>query len=273
MKGMRSIEFKVGIFFIIAMTILSFIVFKIGGPDLFNRNMYHLNVIFDFVNGIDIDAPVHVAGVKVGKVERVEIFYNPKMKKTQVCLDLLVKNSVKISIDSITYINSLGILGEKYVEIVPGENRTDFLSEGDSLTGNNPVQLEKLTESLVDIVGDQTVRDSLKQSFTNVRLATDNLLEVTTILNGLANDMKTGQGTIGRFISDDSVYVETEKMVMNLNDNLDKTIKDLNISLNEVINDIKIHPWKLFQKPKKDVSSTKKNKKESTSNKGNFFIK
>ncbi|MFH2137637.1 MAG: MlaD family protein [Candidatus Omnitrophota bacterium] len=258
-----NIEYKVGLFVLIAIIILSFIVFKIGGPDIFNTNMFKLNVVFDFVNGIGVDAPVHVAGVRVGKVEAVEIFYSPRTKKTQVKLQFLVKNNIKIPIDSVAYINSLGILGEKYVEIVPGGNRENFLADGDVIVGNNPVQLEKLTESLVDIVGDQTIRESLKQSFYNVRDATDNLLEASKLMNDTAYEIKNGQGTIGRFVNDDSVYVQTEKLVVNLNEKLEKTITDLNTQLNELISDLKLHPWKLFQKPKntKDIKATSSRKK------------
>ncbi|MCP4649154.1 MAG: MCE family protein [PVC group bacterium] len=269
-----STEFKVGIFVLLAIIVLSFIVFKIGGPDIFNTNRYQLDVVFDFVNGIGMDAPVHVAGVKVGKVETVEIFYSPQTQKTQVKLQFLVNNNVKIPIDSVAYINSLGILGEKYVEIVPGENRTDFLADGDTIIGNNPVQLEKLTESLVDIVGDQTVRDSLKQSFSNVRQATDNLLAVSITLNEVADEVKNGQGTIGRFINDDSIYMETEKMVINLNEKLEKTITDLNLQLNALIQDLKSHPWKLLHKPKtpkKKKSSKEKKKIKTTNNSGVLY--
>ncbi len=247
MKGV-SIEFKVGLFVFIAILILSVIVFQIGGINIFNRNTQKLNVIFDFVNGVSRDAPVHVAGVAVGDVKNVEIFYHHEKKKTQVQLHLMLKNSVKIPKDSVAYINTLGILGEKYVEIVPGDDRENFLRDGDFIMGNNPVQLEKLTESLVDIVGDQTVRDSLRESFYNMRVATENLKETTKVLNETVLSVKNGKGTLGKLINDDSIYNETEAMIVNLNGKLDKTITDLNIALNDLVKDLKLHPWKIFQK-------------------------
>ncbi|MBU4304191.1 MAG: MCE family protein [Candidatus Omnitrophica bacterium] len=273
MKGI-SIEFKVGFFIIIAIAVLSMMVFQIGGLNIFNANMYKLSVIFDFVNGIAKDAPVHVAGVNVGKVEGVEIFYNLQQQQTQVRLRMMLQNTVKIPKDSVAYINSLGILGEKYVEIVPGKERDNFLSEGDFLIGNNPVQLEKLTESLVDIVGDQTVRDSLRESFYNVRIATENLREASEGLNEAVTEVKKGKGTIGKLIKDDSLYTQTEMMVANLNQKLDKTITDLNASLNDLINDLKTHPWKLFQRPAKKKTPTKtKDSGDTKSNRGYLIHK
>ena len=274
MKGV-SIEFKVGFFVVIAIIILSMIVFQIGGINIFNTNMYRLNVIFDFVNGVSKDAPVHVAGVAVGDVKDIEIFYNHEKKKTQVRLHLVIKNKVKISKDSVAYINTLGILGEKYVEIVPGEDRKNFLREGDFIIGNNPVQLEKLTESLVDIVGDQTVRDSLRESFYNMRVATENLRQTTELLNETVLNVKNGKGTLGRLMTDDSIYNETEAMIINLNQKLDKTITDLNLSLNDLVKDMKLHPWKIFQKPPraKKKSKGKSSRDDANSNRGYLFSK
>ncbi len=275
-----SIEFKVGVFVLIAIIILAVIIFQIGGINIFSGNMYKLCIIFDFVSGIEVDAPVHVAGVSVGLVKDVEIFYNPKENKTQVRVELALKKDVRISKDSVAYINTLGILGEKYVEIVPGEDRVNFLNDGGILVGHNPVRLEKLTESLVDIVGDQTVRDSLRQSFYNARQTTENLLATSEALNEVMAGIKNGQGTIGRFVNDDSIYVETEKMIVNLNEKLDKTITDLNNELNSLVQDLKKHPWKLFRKPprqpKSAASSAKKLKKRSSSsgsNKGVIYKK
>jgi phospholipid/cholesterol/gamma-HCH transport system substrate-binding protein len=256
-----SIEFKVGFFVVVAIGLLSMIVFQIGGLNIFGANMYKLSVIFDFVGGVGKDAPVHVAGVAVGDVKEVEIFYNTEQKKTQVRLIMMIKKHVKIPKNSVAYINTLGILGEKYVEIVPGDERDNFLVEDDFLIGNNPVQLEKLTESLVDIVGDQTVRDSLKESFYNIRIATDNLRQASELLNDTVLAVKNGQGTIGKLITDDSIYTQTEAMVVNLNTKLDKTITDLNFSLNDLVSDLKSHPWKLLQRPKQEKQSKAKQSK------------
>ena len=274
MKGV-SIEFKVGFFVIFAIVILSMIVFQIGGINIFNTDIQRLNVIFDFVNGVSKDAPVHVAGVAVGDVKDVEIFYNQEKKKTQVQLHLMIKNNIKIPSDSVAYINTLGILGEKYVEIVPGEDRKNFLRDGDFIIGNNPVQLEKLTESLVDVIGDQTVRDSLRESFYNMRIATENLRQTTEVLNETVLNVKNGKGTLGKLMNDESIYNETEAMIKNLNAKLDKTITDLNISLNDLIKDLKLHPWKIFQKAPKVTrkGKEKSSKADENNNQGNIFSK
>ena len=258
-----SIECKVGVFVILAIAILSMFVFQIGGDSLFKRDFYQLKVVFDFVNGISVAAPVHVAGVRVGEVTDVIIFFNAEAKRTQVRLVLQVKKHVRVPLDSVAYINTLGILGEKYVEIVPGADQENSLGNGGVITGNNPVQLEKLTESLVDIVGDQTVRESLRQSFSNVRNASDELHRTTAMLEEMVSHVKSGQGTIGRFVYDEAVYIETQKMITDLNANLNKTVIDLNVELTGLIQDLKSHPWKLLQKPPRTTSSDDESESKS----------
>ena len=260
-------EFKVGIFVVLGLIILSTIVFQIGGLNIFNANIYKLNVIFDFVSGVQRNSPVHFAGVAIGDVEDVEIFYNNNKNKTQVKLILRIKKEVKIPKDSLAYINTLGILGEKYVEIYPGKDRGNFLQNGDQIRGSNPVQMEKLTESLVDIVGDQKVRDSLKESFINFRIATENLRQTSETIKEIVLSVQQGQGTMGKLLTDKSIYDKTEGMIVNLDKSLQKTIMDLNTQLNELVSDLKHHPWKLFQKPPriKAKKTTKKEKEKQES--------
>lgn len=263
----KNIEFKVGFFIVLAIVILSLIVFQVGGVNIFKSEMYKLNVIFDFVSGIEINAPVHFAGVSVGEVKEVAIFYNPEKRKTQVKLVFAIKNDVKIPKDSIAYINTLGILGEKYIEIVPGRVLSDVLKEGDSIVGNNPVQMEKLTESLVEIVGDQTIKDSLRKSFYNMNQATENLLATSQTLNEIMTNIKNGQGTIGRFVKDDSIYTQTEGMVVNLSNKLDKLVTDLNNQLTDLVKDLKKHPWKLLRRPPRSASEDASSGEETAAEK------
>ena len=233
-----NIEFKVGMFVLSAIAIFFVIIFQIGGVDFFSAGKYDVHVVFDFVNGIEKSAPVHVSGVPVGTVNDVQIFYNQEQSNTQVRVSLKIKKDVKIPEDSIVYINTLGVLGEKFVEIVVGKDSGNILKDGDCLIGRNPVQLEKLTESLVDVVADQTVKNSLRQSFYNVKIATENLLLVSESLKQVSDSLTQGKGTLGKFINDDSIYLKTEKMVIGIN----KQLSDL-------ITDLKKHPWKLLRKP------------------------
>ena len=72
-----SFELKVGIFIFIGIVILAVIVFSIGNFYTLKRG-YELNVLFSFANGISVGAPVRYAGVEVGEVQDIEVYFDEK---------------------------------------------------------------------------------------------------------------------------------------------------------------------------------------------------
>ena len=71
----EKLEMKVGLFIGIGIFLMFFIVFSISDFYLWKKG-YDINVIFDFVNGITEDAPVRLAGVHVGEVKDINIYYD-----------------------------------------------------------------------------------------------------------------------------------------------------------------------------------------------------
>ena len=120
-----------------------------------------------------------------------------------------VNKDAQIPSDSAVWINTLGLLGEKYIEIMPGKDYNRTLKENDTILGQDPIPMEEITKEMKELVS-----------------KTD---EAVTGLNEILSGIKTGEGTIGRFFSDETVYKNIE----------------------ELTDDLKRHPWKLFLKPKK----------------------
>ena len=75
---------------------------------------YLLNIYFDTAAGLAKNAPVRVAGVPVGSVEKVLL----DKGKAKVTFHLPYK--ITIYKDAKAYLKSEGFLGEKYIEITPG---------------------------------------------------------------------------------------------------------------------------------------------------------
>ncbi|MEE9500171.1 MAG: MlaD family protein, partial [Candidatus Omnitrophota bacterium] len=109
----KIFELKVGIFIAVGILIFFIIVFSIGDV-YFVRRGYHVNVIFNFASGITEGAPVRLAGVNVGQIDKIDIFFDEKEKKTKVKLLAWVNDEkIRIEADSVALINTLGFLGEK----------------------------------------------------------------------------------------------------------------------------------------------------------------
>lgn len=140
-----SAELKIGTMVVIALTILGILIIVASGTYFFPKG-YNVEVYFDYVSGLDSGAPVRLAGMEVGEVKKLSLVND----KIQVTLKL--KSTAVIRSDSDVTINSLGIIGEKYVEITLGTPQGKILKPGSIIQGINPINVEEMlsrTEAVV----------------------------------------------------------------------------------------------------------------------------
>src|SRR3989338_6407585 len=146
-------EIKVGLFVFIAFVLLAVMIFSIS--DFYTSQAqytYPLRIRFNFVNGIDTGAPVRVAGVQVGEVREIGVYRDEATQKVQVELWIRLSKDAVLEEDAVASINTLGLLGEKYLEINPGTAGKRTLSAGEILVGKDSVSTEKLMESTYQTV-------------------------------------------------------------------------------------------------------------------------
>ncbi|GAB4532891.1 MAG: MlaD family protein [Haliangiales bacterium] len=181
----RGIEYKVGILIIVAIAILvGFIVvlgnFALGGG-------YTLYVDFDYSGNIQPGAPVRVSGIKLGRISAVE-FHGGKLdedesRRVQVRLEVWLRDEARDAVrqDAEFYINTQGVLGEQYLEIVPGKDYKNAPLEPDSVhLGNSPPRMDLLLsrlflvlESVTDVLRND--KDVIRNLLANSASAVDEL--------------------------------------------------------------------------------------------------
>jgi len=229
-----EIEIKVGIFVGVGI-FLMFILFSSVNDFYILDKGYDVSVIFDFVNGINVNAPVRLAGVNAGEVKDI-VVHTDESGHTRVRLDLWIKEGYKVNADSVARINTLGLLGERYIELTPGESN-EVLSAGDMLIGTNPInvgsQVEKMREFLALAIN--IVKRVEGGEGTLGKLVNDDKLYDD--LSFIFERLRKGEGTLGKLLSEEKIYNDAE----------------------ELVGDIKDHPWKLLHKPS---TSRRKDKKE-----------
>jgi len=186
--GKTKMELKVGIFVFIGIVILFTFILSIGGFKTWTSR-YQANFIFNFVNGVKYGAPVRFAGVDVGEVKEINLFFNPQEQKTKIRIVCWIKNNVRIPIDSTVWVNTLGLLGEKYIEIMPGKDYSKCLASGQDLVGVDPLSMHEV-----------------------VRLADD----IAKNLNESIIKIKNKEGTIGKLLYDDKIYNELDALIVDL---------------------------------------------------------
>ena len=241
MDSTRGFEFKVGIFTLIGICIIFVIVFSIGDVNI-SRTGYKFKVIFNFASGIGPSAPVRLAGVGVGNVQGIRLLYDEKAQKTKAELTVWVQSDAKIEEDAEVTINTLGLLGEKYLEIIPGTSGKGYYKSGDTLQGKDPVSMEKVTtnlaklsDSVVSIAEKIEKGEGTIGKLLNDDTVYNNLVSLTGNLDGFTGKLNSNQGTIGRLIADDTLYKQLEGLI--------QAFKDFAAEL-------KANPWKLLFKPR-----------------------
>ncbi|MBN2119944.1 MAG: MCE family protein [Candidatus Omnitrophica bacterium] len=230
---MKTKEIALGAFIVGALVIFIIAIFSINDFRIFNPG-YTIKVFFNFGDGMKPASPVRVSGVDVGEVKNIALVNVGG--KTKVCVYAWIRRTVKIPQGSEAFVNNLSILGQKYLEIIPKEDPTGYLKDGDSIIGQDSVPIYRMGEfarnilvrfdrvltSFAKLVEDQEITETFKKFVGSLQGASTNL-------ETLLNDLKSGKGTIGKLFYEDALYTELE----------------------EFVTDLKTHPWKLLHKPRK----------------------
>ena len=186
--GKAKLELKVGIFVFVGLVILVTFVLLIGDFKTWTSG-YPIKFIFNFINGVRVGAPVRFAGVDIGEVKEISFIFIPQEAKTKVQLVGWVKKNIKIPFDSLVSVNTLGLLGEKYIEIMPGKDYSRFITINQVLVGVDPIPMQEVTQLAKSIA-------------TNID---ESLVKI-----------KNQEGTIGKLLYDDTIYKELEALIMDI---------------------------------------------------------
>jgi phospholipid/cholesterol/gamma-HCH transport system substrate-binding protein len=135
----RALLFKVGLMVVAGLSILSVLIFMTGGLHL-RRGGWSLTIVFDYVAGLGENAPVRVAGMEVGEVRSI------RMRDGRIYVEAWLIEEVKIHDDATATIESMGLIGEKYLSITMGSKDRPILGDGAKIQGENPITLKEVLE-------------------------------------------------------------------------------------------------------------------------------
>lgn len=114
----RHIDISVGLFMLLGLMALAFMVMKVSGiTDFSSKTNYAVSADFVDIGGLKVRAPVTVAGVKIGEVTRIEL--QPGQLNAKVTMMLHRDKPIPYE-DVSARILTQGLLGSNYISIVPG---------------------------------------------------------------------------------------------------------------------------------------------------------
>jgi phospholipid/cholesterol/gamma-HCH transport system substrate-binding protein len=228
MMGWRQV--RVGALIAVSLLLLAYATYRVGATlDLFARR-YEIVTLVPSGLGLREGAPVTLAGQRIGQVSRIEFI--PVQEKAgeenlRVVLALAQNVRDQVRTDSRAYLRTQGLLGDKFVDISPGTPGGRVLSPGDTIMAGRSLDLDEVMLQAADaleqttlIVGDlQRITGGLvRGDGTMGRLLHDDALYVTlagstTELRRTLNEINRADGTFGRLIRDPALYQQLNRAV------------------------------------------------------------
>jgi len=186
-KSVRWSQLKVGLVSLTSLILLAITIFLITGQTGFFADTVTLHTYSPDAGGLKTGAVVRLAGVDVGNVRGVGLSGRPELNEAvEIVMEVNARFMPDIRSDSQVLLAAEGLLGERYINISKGT------AEGQPVSPDGTVPFRQTAE-FSELVGGS--RDLI-----------DNLNVLTSRLNSIVGTIESGQGTVGRFIKDDSLY-------------------------------------------------------------------
>jgi len=216
-KDLRWSKLKVGLVITIAFLVLCLAVFFAGNIQSLLSKKAELKIQFRDVEGLRKGAPVWILGIEEGSVKDINL--NP-IYGVVVTIAVQETSLRFIKKDSRGTILTMGLLGDKYIELSTGSPQAQPVRPGEMLKGTTEMGLKHVMETTGEAIGkiSQFINkvDSLVEKvessqgtigkFLNDPSLYDNLNRVTNRLSALVDDLKNARGTLGLLIEDPSLY-------------------------------------------------------------------
>jgi len=220
-------QLRVGIVVTIALGIFLFTTLYVtreGGLPIFGGQFTVHSYVRD-VNGLKTGAPVHLSGVEVGSVTGVEFAEPGAPGPVKVTIRLRRDVQDRVTTNSLLSVGSLGVLGEKMVEIDPGPPGGAPIADGGVIAG-------EAGDPIKGIITDaSTTMKEVRDLITNVQEGKGSLgkilkgdefhqklVEFVDRAQQLFSSLDENKGTLGRLIRDPEIYNNLNELTAGLSD-------------------------------------------------------
>ena len=217
----NSLETRLGIFAVLVVFAALIIMETLDGIGFFQRG-YRLSALFNTVQELKAGDSVKMAGVEVGRVEKITL-ENEKVRVT-----MKLNSGTVVKTDSQATIRFTGLMGQNFVAIDFGSPGAPQAVDGAVLATLEQPDLNAIMTKLNDAA---TGIQNLTKSFTGdtinnllgpltdfIRQNSGHLSGTISNIEAISGQIASGQGTVGRLIYTDTLYSSALDTVTNLQD-------------------------------------------------------
>jgi phospholipid/cholesterol/gamma-HCH transport system substrate-binding protein len=255
---------RVGLVIAIAAGIACFAIFSIGhGTRLFKRTDA-IEAHFHRINGLQAGAPVELSGVSIGAVDSISFPPDPHTDYVVVKMWIADTYLPRVRVDAVAEINTMGLLGDKFIEITGGNPASAPLGSGQVLASQDPIDYQALLQkqgtsdmvanmieisqslrSILDSIDKghgllaQIVRDGQngqpqQLSLAEIRQTLDNMNKLASEMDAMLVKVNKGQGLAGAMFSDKTDGQQLLKEVRTAANSMQVTSQNFNQLLDRI---------------------------------------
>jgi phospholipid/cholesterol/gamma-HCH transport system substrate-binding protein len=193
----------------------------VGGVERFQRG-YELRAAFNTVQDLKEGDRVKMAGVEVGRVEKIGL----DETNNKVMVTMKLRQNFEVRVDSVAMVKFTGLMGQNFVALDFGSRGAPLATPGTLLASSEQPDLSAIMAKIDNVA---TGVENLTKSFTGEKI--DNLLGPFTDflranrepltamianMRAVSAQIAQGKGTVGKLIYDDTLYNQASSAVTNL---------------------------------------------------------
>ena len=193
MKKDTSNKIKLGIFISIGLMVFIVGIYFIGAGRQLFRSTFRISGVFKDVAGLQPGNNVRLSGINVGTVDMISI-----VSDTSVRVEILIDESTRkfIKKDAVAGIGSEGLMGNKTIIMYPGTGGEKEIENNDIVQTVPPLGVDDFMISLSKTI--------------------DNTTNITNDLSKITENIRSGKGTIGRLLMDQSMRQNIDSTFINI---------------------------------------------------------
>jgi phospholipid/cholesterol/gamma-HCH transport system substrate-binding protein len=201
-------EQRVGLFFVVGILLVFLAIEVTVGTGLLIKG-YHLYIKYGSVEGLRPGDAVLVAGVKLGRVEAVDL------QPDGVRVKLMLENKATVHRDAVARLDYQALSGSRFIAISLGSASAPLLKDGDTVAGEVPQSITQMVDELQGVAKSvQDLAESLNRNQDRLLNNVNAMLEEnrTTLQHTVENlasvteKLDHGDGTMAKLLNDPTLY-------------------------------------------------------------------
>jgi len=220
----RQMQLRIGALVLVGIVLFIGFVLSIGKRSTLFQEKYSLWASFSSTEVLAVGSPVRLAGVTVGNVTRITFGREPRDRRIAITLSVERRVQDRIREDSVASIGTIGLVGDKVLEITVGSYDRPILQAGAQLGSVDPPDYFRLLQKGDRILDNVTrISTSLDEFLsgggkTEKRTLNDALRSLQTTLV----EIEKGQG-----LAHELIYGKESGQLLGRVDNMAQTLERL----------------------------------------------